>query len=192
MNKFLAISLIIVALVTGIGLGYLISPYYQQDMGMKQQQMDLGQADRWVDLRYINAMIAHHRGAMLLAEQAEKNTSRPEIKELIVAINVGEPKLIQELYDFKKEMYNDTLQVPDPIVANLGSADNTADLRFLNALIAHHEAGIMMTREIRTKSSSNKILDNADAVENFLQGSLVTLREWRTQWYNVTIPSVIN
>jgi uncharacterized protein (DUF305 family) len=192
MNKFLAISLIIVALVTGIGIGYLISPYYQQEMGMKEQQMDLGAADRWVDLRYINAMIAHHQGAILLAEQAEENTSRPEIKELAAAIKKGEPELIQELYDLKKTMYNDTYQVPEPTVANLGSADKNADLRFLNALIAHHEAGIMMTEEIRVKSSDNRILDNADAVENFLKGSLMTLKEWRTAWYNVTVPSVIN
>lgn len=192
MNKYLAISLIIVALVTGIGLGYLISPYYQQEMGMKEQQMDLGAADRWVDLRYINAMIAHHQGAILLAEQAENNTNRPEITELAAAIKKGEPELIQELYDLKKTMYNDTYVVPEPTVANLGSADKTADLRFLNALIAHHEAGIMMTEEIRLKSSDNRILDNADAVENFLMGSLVTLREWRTAWYDVTVPSVIN
>ncbi len=192
MNKYLAISLIIVALVTGIGIGYLISPYYQQEMGMKEQQMDLGAADRWVDLRYINAMIAHHQDAILLAEQAENNTDRPEIIELAAAIKKGEPELIQELYDLKKTMYNDTYVVPEPTVANLGSADKNADLRFLNALIAHHEAGIMMTEEIRVKSSDNRILDNADAVENFLKGSLLTLREWRTTWYDVTVPSVIN
>lgn len=192
MNKYLAGSLIIVALVTGIGLGYLISPYYQQEMGMKEQQMDLGAADRWVDLRYINAMIAHHQGAILLAEQAENNTDRPEILELAAAIKKGEPELIQELYDLKKMMYNDTYVVPEPTVANLGSADKNADLRFLNALIAHHEAGIMMTEEIRLKSSDNRILDNADAVENFLKGSLLTLREWRTSWYDVTVPAVIN
>jgi uncharacterized protein (DUF305 family) len=44
--------------------------------------MGLGQSDRTLDLRYLNAMIAHHRGAMLLAEQARDVTKRPELQDL--------------------------------------------------------------------------------------------------------------
>lgn len=55
----------------------------------------------------------------------------------------------------------------------------------MNALIAHHEAGILMTEEIRTKSSRAEVLNNADAVENFLKTTLVTLKGWRKAWYNI-------
>ena len=63
--------------------------------------------------------------------------------------------------------------------------DETFDLRFLNALIAHHEAGIVMTQDVRRKSSRGEVLDNADAVEAFLTGSASVLREWRANWYSV-------
>lgn len=187
MNKVslpLAISLMIVSAIVGLTGGYYISPTYQQTMYTKET-MGLGQSDRFVDLRYINQMAAHHRAAILLANQISDKTQRQELKALAVDIEKGEPKLIEELYQWKKDWYNDGRIVADPVVANLGQADEKIDLRFLNALIAHHKAGIEMTQEIRTKSSRKEVLDNADAVENFLTNSLTTLKGWREQWFNV-------
>jgi uncharacterized protein (DUF305 family) len=180
----LIVSLTIVGFVAGLAGGYYVSPSYQQTM-YDREEMGFGKADRFVDLRYINQMAAHHRGAMLLAEQIKEKTSRTELKELSEAILVGEPKLIDELYGWKSDWYKDDRKVNDPVVANLGSVDDKIDLRFLNALIAHHEAGIEMTQEIRTKSSRAEVLNNADAVESFLSGSVVTLKEWRKEWFNV-------
>jgi uncharacterized protein (DUF305 family) len=182
----LAISLMIVSAIAGIGIGYWLTPQYSLSMYDKSA-MDLGQPDKWVDLRYMDAMIAHHRGAMLLAEEVRKS-QRPEIRDLASAILKDEPKNIDELYRWKKAWYNDSRSVRDPLVPKLGPIDRTFDLRFLNALIAHHRNGVLMTREIRLKSSRPEILDNADAVEQFLTGGIAMLRKWRIQWYNVTEP----
>ncbi len=181
-KNFLAISLLVVGLIIGTGIGYYLTPQYRETMYDKS--MDLGAADRLVELRYINAMIAHHRGAMLLAKQAEQS-HRTEIQTLAAAIQKDEPKLIDELYQWKRGWYRDARGVRDPLPINMGSYDEKLDLRFLNALIAHHEAGILMTQEIRSKSSRKEVLDNADAVENFLKTTLVTLKDWRKAWYNV-------
>ncbi len=180
----MAVSLMIVTGTVGLAGGYYISPTYQQTMYVKEE-MGFGQADRFVDLRYIDKMAAHHTGAILLANQIESLSQRKEIKDLAADIKKGEPKLIDELYQWKREWYSDTRKARDPVVANIGSADEKSDLRFLNALIAHHEAGIEMTQEIRKKSSRKEVLDNADAVEDFLKNTLVTFKNWRSQWYNI-------
>lgn len=172
----------LIALSVGMGIGYGITPEYQLSMYDKNS-MDLGVADRWVDKRYVNAMIAHHRGAMLLAEQAKKS-DRLEIRDLANDILSNEPKLIAELYDWKRTWYDDSRSVRDPQVPNLGEVNETFDLRFLNALIAHHEAGIQMTQDIRLKSSRTEVLDNADAVEAFLVRTGEALKGWRTEWYS--------
>lgn len=185
LSIYLAASLILVAFIAGTAGGYFISPEYSRNMESNTVDMGLGKADKFTDLRYINQMIAHHRGAILLAEQAEKNTTRQEIHNLTEDILQNEPKLIQELYGWKKEWYGDTKEVMDPEAVNLGGKDDKADLRFLNALITHHEAGIEMTREVRAKSTRSEILNNADAVENFLMQSLNTLEGWRWDWYLV-------
>lgn len=173
-----------VAVITGISgfmVGQVQTPEYRFSMYDKNT-MNLGRADRLFDLRYLNAMIAHHRGALLLAKQAEEST-RVEIRELAAAIQAGEPKLIAELYAWKKDWYDDERTVCDPVVAQLGPVNETFDLRFLNALIAHHEAGILMTEETRRKSSRSEVLDNADAVEHFLRTSGEQLKAWRLAWY---------
>lgn len=179
----LAGALVLIAGMSGFLIGQIETPEYRLSMYDKNA-MDLGRADRGVDLRYLNAMIAHHRGAMLLAEQT-KESKREEIRSLAKDILSGEPKLIAELYEWKKEWYDDERSVRDPIVAQLGAVNETFDLRFLNALIAHHEAGIEMTRDIRQKSSRTEVLDNADAVEDFLVKSGGLFKEWRKNWYGV-------
>ncbi|MCM2339150.1 MAG: DUF305 domain-containing protein [Burkholderiales bacterium] len=183
-STMLAFSLIIVTGVLGWVLGYYNTSDYKINMYDKTA-MDFGRADKTLDLRYINAMIAHHRGAMLLAEQVNKETKRQEMKDLSIMILNDEPKAIDELYNWKKDWYEDTKIVKDPLVANLGAYDEKFDLRFLNALIAHHKEGLLMTEEIKTKSSRNEILNNADAVDTFLTTTLKLFKDWRIEWYNI-------
>ncbi len=180
----LFVSVSVVCLVSGLILGFMQTPEYRQSM-YEKSPMDLGPADNRVDLRYLNSMAAHHRGAILLAEQMDGKTDRAELATLVSEIKSNEPKLIDELYDWKKQWYADSRSVADPRVARIGDKDEKIDLRFLNALIAHHQAGIEMTKEIRTKSSRTEILNNADAVEVFLTNSLVTLKTWRQDWYGI-------
>lgn len=179
----LTVSLMIVAGIIGVGIGYYLTPQYALTMYDKNV-MSLGTSDRWLDLRYINAMIAHHRGAILIAKQAELS-QRAEVRDLAREIQKNEPPLIDELYAWKKEWYGDTKRVADPAVSHLGSYNKTFDLRFLNALISHHESGILMTKEVRTKSSRSEVLDNADAVEAFLTSTGKMLRERRKNWYQM-------
>jgi len=183
-SVILASSLSLVTLIIGFAGGYYLSPIYQQTMYTKET-MDFGPADYFLDFRYLNAMATHHEGAILLANQVAGASSRKEIQELAQEIQKNEPELIQKLSRLKKEWYSDERGAPKPVVANLGEADDTFDLRFLNALIAHHEAGIEMTKEIRTKSSRSEILNDADAVENFLSGTKEMLKKWRQDWYQV-------
>lgn len=183
-SSFTLAGFVTVALIIGMGFGYYLSPEYRLSM-YEKDSMDLGPADRQVDLRYINAMIAHHRAAMLLAEQAAKQSARTEMKSLASEIAANEPKLIEELYGWKEAWYEDERKVKDPQVAVLGTSEEKFDLRFLNALIAHHDAGILMTEEIRSKSSRNEVLDNADAVENFLRTTREALKGLRKEWYNI-------
>jgi uncharacterized protein (DUF305 family) len=180
---YLATALMVITGILGIGIGYVLTPQYTLSMYDKNV-MDLGRPDKWVDLRYVNAMISHHRGAMLLAEQAQKS-QRPDIQNLATAILKGEPVSIAELYAWKKSWYNDTRLVADPIGPKLGMYDEKFDLRFLNALIAHHQLGVVMTKEARTKSSRTEVLNNADAVEAFLNGGIDMLKGWRIAWYNI-------
>lgn len=182
-SVWLTASLVLSAGIIGVVYGYYLTPEYQ--LGMYEKTMDLGPVDRWTDLRYIDSMIAHHLTALDLANQAEVASQRPEILKLVADIKQTEPKLIDELYGWKKMWYKSQVAVKATSQVQLGGAGETFDLRFLNALIAHHEAGIKMATEIKSKSSRVEILDNADAVEEFLTTTKKQLLAWRQEWYGV-------
>jgi uncharacterized protein (DUF305 family) len=42
-----------------------------------------------------------------------------------------------------------------------------------------------MTKDIKLKSSRSEILNNADAVENFLNNGIDMLKGWRKEWYAI-------
>jgi uncharacterized protein (DUF305 family) len=184
MSKTLTLSVVVVSFILGLGTGFILSPEYANKMDVKKNAMvELGRADRFVDLRYIDGVIAHHQNAIFMAKQAVVNSKRQEVQKLATDIIQADEKSISELYQWKKDWYNNTREVVDFEKINLGNYDENFDLRFLNALIAHHDEAIETAGEIRTKSGRNEILNLADTIIQSLTASKETLLDWRSSWY---------
>ena len=184
MSKTLTFSIVIVTFILGIGTGFILSPEYANKMTTKRTAMvELGRADKFVDQRYIDGVIAHHLNAIFMARQAETNSERKEIRDLAKEIITADEKSIQELYEWKKSWVSNSKEITVYEKINLGASDDKFDLRFLNALIAHHEEAIMTAKEIRTKSQRNEILNLADTIIQNLSSGMDTLTEWRNNWY---------
>ncbi len=184
MNKHLVVGVVIVSLLVGIGIGYALTPEYAVMRSDKANGMvELGAADRYVDLRYTDNMIAHHQAAIYLLDQVKKQSKRPELLSLADTVIPADTKDIETLYGYKKEWYNNAKKVTIYQKIQLGSADDTFDLRFLNSMIEHHEEAIASAKEIRTKSARNEILSLADSVIQTLGKSRDQLVNWRTEWY---------
>lgn len=186
MSNKLSLSLIIVAFILGLSLGFLLSPEYQIKMADKKSAMvEIGKADKFVDLRYIDGMIGHHLNAIYMAKQAIQSSKRPEIVQLGKDIIQADEASIKELYQWKKSWFNNTKEIVNYTKINLGQADNNFDLRFINALIAHHDEAINNAKEIRTKTTRNEILNLADSVIQGLTASKNSLIEFRKNWYKI-------
>lgn len=186
MSKPFLLSLVITTFILGLSTGFIISPEYQEKMQSRGVQMvELGKADQFVDLRYTDNMIAHHLNAIYMANQAKTNSQRPEIIALASDIIKADEAGIKSLYEQKKAWYKNEKQITKYEKINLGSYDKNFDLRFLNALIVHHDGAIESAEEIRTKSQRNEILNLADTVIQSLSASKVKLIEWRKNWYNI-------
>jgi uncharacterized protein (DUF305 family) len=92
---------------------------------------------------------------------------------------------IVKLYQLKKEMYGDNRKITKFNAFQLGEKDAKFDLRFLNAMIIHHDEAITNSREALTKSYDANILNTADDVINLLSANKEQLKKWRQDWYNV-------
>ena len=51
------------------------------NQGVMNHSMDLGPADADYDLRFVDAMILHHEGAIVMANDVLKKSARPELKK---------------------------------------------------------------------------------------------------------------
>ena len=68
--------------------------------------MDLGTADADYDLRFINAMIPHHEGAVAMAQDAQQKSERPEIQSLAQDIIASQQAEIEQLQQWRQAWYN--------------------------------------------------------------------------------------
>lgn len=186
MSKYLTASLLIITLLVGIGIGYFLTPEYATMQNNRENtMMELGKADRYVDLRFIDGMIGHHYAAIYLLTQVQEHSKRPELQQLADVVIDIDTKGIAHLYTLKKTWYNDTRKITQYPKVHLGNADEKFDLRFLNAMIAHHEEAITVSKDALTKSSRTQTLQTATDVIQLLSTNLKQLKKWRGEWYGI-------
>jgi uncharacterized protein (DUF305 family) len=80
-------------------------PMSQAQMQGMMMSMDLGAADSQFDLRFLNGMIPHHEGAVVMAKDALSKSKRPEIKQLAQAIIKSQNAEIAQMKQWKQAWY---------------------------------------------------------------------------------------
>ena len=65
----------------------------------------LGERDEEYDLRFIDMMIPHHEGAVLMAKHALEHSDRAELKEMAKKMIKEQEKEIEQLKKWRKEWY---------------------------------------------------------------------------------------
>jgi uncharacterized protein (DUF305 family) len=166
--------------------------------------MDLGPADANFDLRFIDAMTAHHQGAVEMAKEAQQKSKRPEIKKLADDIIKSQNQEITQMKQWRKawypkagdkpmayssqmghtmEMSSDQMQAM-MMSQDLGAADAEFDLRFINAMIPHHEGAVTMAKDVLSKSKRPEVKQLAQEIINAQNTEIKQMQQWRKTWYN--------
>lgn len=169
------------------------------DMG----NMDLGTKNEHFDLLFIDGMILHHQGAIVMAEAAFKNSQRPEIKELAQNIITAQQTEIAKMQEWRKTWYADVENTPMMYHADakhmmpmsdemrsdmmmdvdLGEADAEFDKRFIDAMIPHHEGALQMAEQVLKNSDRPEVLELAKNIISSQQVEIDQMQTWRTAWY---------
>lgn len=77
-------------------------PMSSEQISMMPMDMDLGEGDNEFDLRFIDAMIPHHRGALVMAEDLQQKSDKEEMQTLadnIINSQQGEIDLLLQWRD---------------------------------------------------------------------------------------------
>ncbi len=172
-------------------------------MSHDMMNMDLGPNDAEFDLRFIDAMILHHEGAIAMAEDALASSTRDEITQLADAIIAAQQVEIAQMQEWRQAWYPDAAATPMmyhaemnhmmPMSAemkasmmmavDLGSSDADFDLRFIDAMIPHHEGALVMAEEALEKSDRPEMQALAQDILTTQQQEIDQMIEWRQTWY---------
>jgi uncharacterized protein (DUF305 family) len=87
-------------------------PMHAGDMSAHMKKMNemmihhLGERDAEYEMRFIDMMIPHHEGAILMAEHALKHSEKPELKRMAEKMIEAQQKEIDQLRKWRKEWYS--------------------------------------------------------------------------------------
>lgn len=165
--------------------------------------MDLGPADANYDLRFIDGMSVHHQGAVNMAQDVLKQSKRPEMKKLATNIIAAQKREINQMKEWRKTWYPKADNTPMAYHAqmghmmamtpeqmqsmmmtmDLGAADDQFDLRFLNAMIPHHEGALVMAEDALKKSKRPEMKKLSEEILTSQKKEILQMKEWRKTWY---------
>lgn len=165
--------------------------------------MDLGPADADYDLRFIDGMTVHHQGAVNMAKDVLKQSKRPEMKKLATNIIAAQNREINQMKEWRKTWYPKASSTPMAYHApmghmmamtpeqmqsmmmsmDLGAADDQFDLRFINAMIPHHEGALVMAEDALKKSKRPEMKKLSQEILASQKQEIEQMKEWRQAWY---------
>jgi len=166
--------------------------------------MDLGPRDANYDLRFIDGMKPHHQGAIDMANEAQQKSKRPEIKKLADEIIKAQNQEIAQMKQWRTAWYPKAGDKPMAYDAqmghmmemssdqkkgmmmnmDLGTADKDFDLRFINAMIPHHEGAVTMAQDALQKSQRPEIKKLSQEIIKSQNAEINQMKQWRKSWYN--------
>lgn len=164
--------------------------------------MNLGPADEGFDLRFIDAMREHHRGAIAMAQEAQANASHPELRRFAAEIIRDQNRENEQLGEWRAAWFpaasSSTLvfggegrplvpatelqRVALSGVTPLGGKGPQFDLAFLNAMIPHHEHAVRMANEALSKATHVEVKQLARQVVMEQSREIEQMLKWRDEW----------
>jgi uncharacterized protein (DUF305 family) len=171
--------------------------------GMMNHNMDVGPADANYDLRFIDSMIPHHQGGVVMAQELLQKSKRPELIKLAKNIITEQKKEIAQMQQWRKQWYPKASATPIMwhsemnhqmamttehkqsimMSMSLGKADTGFDKRFLDAMIPHHQGALTMSQDSLKKSKRPELQKLSQNIIKSQQSEIDRMTQWRQAWY---------
>ena len=170
--------------------------------GMMNHSMDVGPADANYDLRFLDSMIPHHQGALVMSQEVLTKSKRPELIKLAKGILADQKKDIAQMKLWRKQWYPKASATPmmwhaemnhemamtpkhkESMMMNmsLGKADAGFDIRFLDAMIPHHQGAVTMGQDALLKSKRPEMKKIAQNIIKSQQAEIDLMSQWQKEW----------
>jgi uncharacterized protein (DUF305 family) len=140
------------------------------------------------DVAFIDGMIPHHEGAIVMAQQALEQSERDELKQMAQAIIDTQAAEIEQLRAWRTAWYPDAAASDEMHMEGMGpmevpTGDEAFDLRFIDSMIPHHESAIVMAQQAMEEAEREEVKQLAQAIIDTQAAEIAQLLEWRKAWF---------
>ena len=149
------------------------------------------------DRMFLANMIAHHQGAVDMANLALTNASHQEVKDLAKAIVSAQTTEITDMTAWQKtwgypassgEMMEDhsSMGMMDTNAGMMnelnGKTGEAFDKAFLEQMIMHHQSAINMAATGKTNAQHKEVKDLTVAIVTAQTKEIKQMKQWQTDW----------
>lgn len=161
-----------------------------------QQQYEGYKGEKY-DQMFLAGMIAHHQGAIDMANLALANAKHQEIKDLANTIVTAQTSEITSMTSWQLQwgypatsganMQDHSAMMMENEMASMtnelkGKTGDDFDKAFLTQMIAHHQEAIDMSKPAATNASHQEIKNLANNIITAQSKEISEMKNWQTQW----------
>ena len=155
--------------------------------GMNHDAM-LGQSGAPFDAEFIDGMVAHHEGAIAMAQQVLAESERPALLAMADAIIAAQSTEIAQMTTWRAEWYPDlaAIDVSAMAMGDMTIASDESlpfDQRFLNAMISHHLGAVQMATAALANAEHPAIKALAADIITAQTSEIEQMQGWLSEWF---------
>jgi uncharacterized protein (DUF305 family) len=142
------------------------------------------------DAQFIDGMIVHHEGAVVMAEEALERSERAELRAMAEEIIAAQGPEIEQMQNWRDAWYPDLppTQGMDMPMGDMEVSDDESipyDQRFLEAMISHHEGAIAMAEAALINAENEELRILAEEIIAAQQTEIDQMRLWLEEWFEI-------
>lgn len=212
-RQFTTIFVVVLTVLGGIGLlagGGTALAHEEEGCGTPTADgafMGMSDPDAPYDLRFIDEMVMHHRGAIMSSEMMIADSERPELRDLAQRIQESQQRQIDQMLAWRAEWYPDAAT---PAVDMGGMMDGTGmmdgmggngmmsgmmggmmdgemtDRMFLRMMIPHHQLAIDMAEDALVNADHAELKTLAQEIIDGQSAEIKEMAGYLREWYGET------
>lgn len=146
------------------------------------------------DLRFIDEMIMHHRGAIMSSEMMIADSEHPELRDLAQRIKESQQRQIDQMLDWRAKWYPDAA-APEMDNSMGGMMDGNgmmrgmmdgemADRMFLRMMIPHHQLAVEMAEDALVNAEHEDLKTLAQEITEGQSAEMTEMEGYLRDWYD--------
>lgn len=148
------------------------------------------------DQRFLDQMIIHHQGAVVMAQSMIADSPRPEMRDLAQRIITAQQREIAQMRRWRQDWYGSAAFPYDGVMGgmmggmmNRGQmgammgADFDVDRLFLQMMIPHHEGAIAMAEQALKEAEHNELKTLSQSIITSQSAEIEEMQGYLQEWY---------